>query len=962
MANSLNYFHHDIDDFNNCYAEINDNKLRILQWNVRGLNDMHKFDSVLQILEMCKFSIDVIVFGETWISSSNSSLYKVPGYVSCFSCRNQSNGGLAVFVKNSLSQKVIKNDCQDGFHHIHVEVEVRGICYDIHGLYRPPSYDFVDFNVKLENVIESSNCNRCCLIVGDVNVPVNNASNNAVVRYKTLLESYGFVCSNTFVTRPASGNILDHVICKLDDIGRMRNDTIENDISDHSIIITSLNLPSKKQNILLKKRIINHRLLESEFQNFLTNIGDLDDVDNCLENIIDKYNSLLNNCTRTVSKKANVKSIFCPWMSFDLWTLIKLKNNYLKRVKRNPSDNHLKEMLQHVSRKVEATKKRCKQQYYESLLNNTPHSRFWKNLKQILGNEPSQNKIELSYQGRKVSDNLDISNIFNNYFSSIGNNLAANITSSSNFPSSIGRRVSDSIYLHPASVNEILLVIRDLENNKACGPDNIPVKIVKNNADTFAVLLQNMFNSIIETGTYPNCLKVAKVIPIFKSGDSNDVGNYRPISTLSVFNKVFEKLLVTRILDFFHKHDVLYKLQYGFRQGCSTLIAITELVDSILNELDNRKIVGALFLDLKKAFDTLNHEILLKKLEMYGIRGVANNIIRSYLENRKQFVSINGVQSSQKPINIGVPQGSNIGPILFLAYINDLGNLRLHGIPRLFADDSALFYPGSNSETIMRQMEEDLQILLAYFNTNLLSLNLSKTKLLFFHSPRKKIVYNSNVRIGTNIIERVDYFKYLGIFLDTTLSWKNHINHVEKKVASLCGIMRRISTFVTRRALLSFYYAYIHSQLNYLVSIWGRACISNLKKLQVLQNRCLKIMFKRPFLYPTLMLYSDRSHNILPLVALCDLQTHQLVFDVLHRTVMHHNIQFPLVVNIYGTRQANNLQRVRATTSFAQKRIRFIGPMNFNQLPVDLKQLTNRNTFRLKLKVYMKSQLTENQL
>lgn len=959
MTNASNYFHHNIDDFNECFIGADEKKLRILQWNVRGINDMNKFDSVLQTLATCKCTIDVIVIGETWINSVNSSLYNIPGYSSTFSCRYQSNGGLAVFVKNQLSHKFVKNVYLDGFHHVHLELDINGVCYDVHGLYRPPSYDFVDFHSQLENILSSTNGTRSCLIVGDVNVPVNNNNNNVVIKYKILLESYGFVCSNSFATRPISDNILDHFICKLDNVSILRNDTIQNDISDHSIIISSLNMPTKKHKVLLAKKIINHRRLESEFQVFINNIVDIDDVNTCLGNIISKYNSLLDQCTKTIIKNVNAKGTFCPWLSFDLWMLMKLKNNYLKRVKRNPMDNHLKEMLQHVSKKVEITKKLSKKQYFENLLNNTPHSKFWKNLKSIIGNSSKQNDIVLKCDGREIIDNQEIANVFNDYFSTIGHNLALNIQRSSNCATSCIPRVSESLFLRPASFNEVLLLINGLSNNKASGSDNIPPKLLKNNAISFSRLLKDMFNRIIETGNYPACLKVAKVVPVFKSNDSEDVGNYRPISTLSVFNKIFEKLLVKRILDFFNKHSVLYKLQYGFRQGCNTLIAITELVDQIIDEIDNKKIVGALFLDLKKAFDTLNHTILLDKLEMYGIRGIANNIIRSYLENRKQFVHVNGVYSSLKPINIGVPQGSNIGPILFLAYINDLGNLRLHGVPRLFADDTALFYPAACNGIIMRQMKEDLNLLLVYFNTNLLSLNLTKTKLMLFHSPRKKVVCDNVVMVESIVIERVDSFKYLGIILDETLSWKSHISHVEKKVASMCGIMRRISGFVTRKALLSYYYAYIHSQLNYLVSIWGRACISNIKKLQVLQNRCLKTIFRRPYLYSTILLYSDGSHNILPLIALCELQTHQLVFDVIHSPIMHHNMQFPQALNIYGTRQANNLQRVKASTNFAQRRIRFIGPLKYNQLPVELKQVPNRETFKSKLKLYMKSKLSD---
>ena len=246
MASSLNYLHHNIDDFNNCSIGNDETKLRVLQWNVRGINDLNKFDSVSQYMEMFKCSVDVIVMGETWLTRANCSLYKISGYNSLFSCRSQSNGGLAMFVKDNLSHRVIKNVSLDGYHHIHVEINIKGLFYDVHGIYRPPSYDFADFYQKIENIFSSTDCNHSCLIAGDVNVPMNNACNNVVLRYSTLLESYGFVCSNNHVTRPSSANILDHFICKLDDISYLRNDTIQNDISDHSIVISSLNLPSKK--------------------------------------------------------------------------------------------------------------------------------------------------------------------------------------------------------------------------------------------------------------------------------------------------------------------------------------------------------------------------------------------------------------------------------------------------------------------------------------------------------------------------------------------------------------------------------------------------------------------------------------------------------------------------------------------------------------------------------------------
>lgn len=194
--------------------------LRIMQWNVRGMNDLAKFDSILQTLDACKTIIDVVVIGETWLTKENSKIYKIPGYESWFSCRNESNGGLAIFVSSNITSSVVKNVYINGLHHIHVQIKLNGHAYDLHGIYRPPSYDFAEFHVFLENILANTCQSRPCFIVGDVNVPINNSNNNVVVKYKTLLESYGFICSNTFTTRPVSENILDHCICKIDDTAR----------------------------------------------------------------------------------------------------------------------------------------------------------------------------------------------------------------------------------------------------------------------------------------------------------------------------------------------------------------------------------------------------------------------------------------------------------------------------------------------------------------------------------------------------------------------------------------------------------------------------------------------------------------------------------------------------------------------------------------------------------------------
>lgn len=959
MNNLKNFFHDCVDDFNENVTANGSNMLRILQWNVRGINAVNKFDNILEFLDNLCVSVDVIVLCETWLKEVNCSLFNVRGYKSIFSCRDSSSGGLALYVRNSIEHQIHVNTCLDGFHHMHVGLKLNGLHYNVHGVYRPPSFDFNNFQVMLENWLSTASQTCPTFIVGDINIPINLINNNVVVKYKNLIESYGYLCTNTFATRPVSCNILDHVVCSLGYASALQNDTIFSNISDHLPIITSLKINARNDRMELSKKIINHTKLNADFKAYLDSIVCVNDVDSCLTNIVTKYNNLLQDCTTIVTKLVKIKGTQCPWMTLGLWQLIKIKNYHLKKVKRNPQDNHAKSMLNHVSKKVEKFKNIAKKTYYANILNNTTHSKLWKHINIIFGRSKTANKIALNVNGSIISDNLEVCNLFNNHFSNIGRNLANSIplTDIQN-PIEQLHSIRESIFLQPCSPNEVLNIIHDLKTNKAPGPDNIPSLILKTNASVFSNILSESFNKIISTGQYPECLKLAKVSPIFKSGDPCLLDNYRPISTLSVFSKVFEVLLVNRLLNFFGRHNLLYKFQYGFRQSCSTETALVELVDFITKEVDCKKIVGALFIDLKKAFDTLDHDILLAKLNSYGVRGVANNLLRSYLSERKQYVYINHHKSAIEQISTGVPQGSNIGPLLFLIYINDLGNLRLNGTPRLFADDTALFYPDISPTTVIDHINQDLEKLKIFFASNLLSLNINKTKYMIFQSPRKSLPIHDDPKLGDIIIDKVDSFKYLGLHLDSKFSWEIHIKHVERKVATLCGVLSRVSCFVPQHVLLKFYHAHIHSQLQYVVIVWGRACRSKLLRLQTLQNRCLKIIFKLPPLHPTIDLYGHSTHTILPLIGLCELQSLVMVHNIINNRI-HSNISLHSVNVPHNTRQTGNLALSRAFSNHGQRRISYIGPSKFNSLPNELKLITNKCQFKLKVKLYLKENINE---
>ena len=296
--------------------------------------------------------------------------------------------------------------------------------------------------------------------------------------------------------------------------------------------------------------------------------------------------------------------------------------------------------------------------------------------------------------------------------------------------------------------NEIIFIIDSLENSKATGPHSIPTEILKLIRFNISYPLKEIINMSFATGVYPDKLKIAKVIPIFKNkGEQLLVSNYRPISLLSNVNKIFEKIVYSRLYSFLNLHNCIFELQFGFRAKHSTNHALLSITEMIREALDNSNFACGIFIDLQKAFDTVDHQILLKKLEHYGIRGIANNWFKSYLSNRKQFVSINGFNSKEQSMKYGVPQGSVLGPLLFLIYINDLNKAIKYSTVHHFSDDTNLLVVGKNLQDIQKQINLDLKSLCKWLRANKISLNTSKTELILFRDPRKKSSHELKVKI-----------------------------------------------------------------------------------------------------------------------------------------------------------------------------------------------------------------------
>ena len=342
-------------------------------------------------------------------------------------------------------------------------------------------------------------------------------------------------------------------------------------------------------------------------------------------------------------------------------------------------------------------------------------------------------------------------------------------------------RNPSSMAVIPASQNEIITIINNLKQSNP-GWDYISSSIIKHTCHYFIEPLMRVSNLSITQGVFPHELKVAKVIPLFKSNDPMVFSNYRPASVLPLFSKIFERLMYNRLLSFVNKCKLLYEYQFGFRCGLSPELALTCLVDKISNALENGEYVLGLFLDFSKAFDTVNHDILFEKLEYLGIRGIPLMWCKSFLSDREQYVVYNDTSSSRKKVTCVVPQGSILGPLVFLLYINDLSRVSDVLFLLLFVDDSNLFLSGKCPERLIEQMNNEMEKNIDWLNINKLSLNLKKTQFIIFRKRRGNIHIDNDLVVDNEKISMSNRTKFLGVMVDSHLTFESHINHIKGKI------------------------------------------------------------------------------------------------------------------------------------------------------------------------------------
>ena len=607
----------------------------------------------------------------------------------------------------------------------------------------------------------------------------------------------------------------------------------------------------------------------------------------------------------------------------------------------------------------------AKQIYYESRFNRIGNDirRTWKTKNEILTKNQTKNKFPKVFNddGSMIADRENIANKFNVFFTNIGEKIAKGINydGNKNYSHYLNKEIHSSftlMHIDEAAINKI---IYNLPPKSSSGCDGISSKLLKVIAPAIIKPLTLLINQVLNTGTFPDKLKIAKVIPIFKKGDPSLFENYRPISLLPAISKVLEKIIALQLSSYFEKNKLLFDNQYGFRPKHSTEHAALELIDRIINKLDTNEIPLNIFLDLSKAFDTIDHTILLNKLKYYGLKGPTLNLFQSYLSNRKQYTEIEDTTSTILPIQVGVPQGSILGPILFIIYVNDSPQCTNKFDFIMYADDTTLsstidsFSDITSNTNADRLINAEICKVIEWLKINKLSLNKTKSKYMTFHMPKKEIQHLALKIDGVNI-EKVEEFNFLGLTMDTNLKWKKHTDKISNKCSKITGVLNRLKLLFPQEIKCLLYNSLIVPHINYCITAWG----FHRNRITIIQKKAIRIITASSYISHTEPLF--KQLNLLKVEDILTLQELKFYFKynqgILPKYLQNWNFIPNSKIHNHNTRNITTLHTFKTKHEFAKKPLKYNLPYTINNTPHIVKDKVNTHSiqgFSLYVKQYL---------
>ena len=730
---------------------------------------------------------------------------------------------------------------------------------------------------------------------------------------------------------------------------------IKSGITDHHTIFIQIPFLFQKNNSNTVKLTFrdcsepNSIIFEESLRNFNWDGLKSTNVNDYTQNFNTALNDIYRESFPLKSKSVSQKYFLNPWYTKDVKDLSEARNRYHKLLLQglvSRSD------YARYRNKITALIKKCKEAYYQRCFTrNIGNIRAsWKIIRKICSGSQS-NSIEKIISENSIFTNPgEMVEIFNKFFVNIANDLADGLPTSTNSPyEHVITNPLPHFVLDPVTPDECAGIIASLKNTKQ-HLDHISVEVFKRFNIYYLNTICDIINLSFSTGIFPNCFKHAIVVPIFKKGDTSDVSNYRPIALLPFLSKIIERCLFTRLLNYADACNLLTPNQFGFTKGRSTqdaIISLTEKIYECLNEGDGSFCLNV-FVDFQKCFDTIDHNILINKLFLYGITGTPLKLIKDYLSNRTQSVRINGVVSSPSPITKGVIQGSILGPLCFLFFINDLPNISPNFTSFLFADDTTLNFRCSSisecNEVCNREMDKFFQ----WTAANKLSINFGINKsYCIIHTYRNLNLSELNIEINNHVLENVQQGMYLGVVIDSKLKYEDHIEYIAKKVSKSIGIIYKLSTLnIPSIILKQVYYAIVYSYLNYNAICYASTYETHLHRLFLLQKRVVRILSRAPFFAHTDPLFF--ANGILKIYDIYKLNVGLYMFNhwqsgQYDRT--HH----------YNTRNRDNLLPSRPRLTITRSSLAVAGPNIWNTIPVDIQNSPSRESFKFRYKKHLLS-------
>ena len=679
--------------------------------------------------------------------------------------------------------------------------------------------------------------------------------------FNNLLASYGFSPTISKPTRIQNEkcSLLDNFYINYLSLYH-KSGVIIDDLSDHFPVFLSLSVNTPKNEQKPIRKIVFDKNKITELNQYLVrklhNFENHTDANEACEVLIQTFvqgMEIYSKVVKTSTRKTAVK----PWITPALLCSINNKNKLYKKFIESSNivnENRYKQCRNILTNLLKDAKRLYYQKCFELSKNSSKN--MWKLLNEVTNQHKHAHGVLPSTfhdASGKTFNKEEIAQEFNKFFSSIGSLLEREIpvpdSSPLEFlPEPTSHDFETSLM---TSTSEVEAVIKSL-NHVGGGLDGISTEILHLTYRSILKHLTFFFNLCLQTAVFPDQLKIAIIKPIYKAGDKNVFNNYRPISMLPVLSKVLEKILHSRITEYVNEQGILNPFQFGFRKNHSTYMPIAHLIDFVTSSLQENLVTFVLYLDLKKAFDTVNSEILLKKLFHIGIRGNLHSILRSYLTDRKQKTLVHSYSSEETKVALGVPQGSILGPLLFILYINDISNITNLANFYLFADDTAIAIRAQNLPELQAKIHWLLPLVATWFQCNRLSLNTTKT---FYQIFSKTPTNDLTVVINNAKIDRKASVKYLGVLIDDDLKWDGHINNVSKKLSRNLGVISRAKYYLSSNQLLLLYNTLILPYLNYCAAVWGSNYPNRVNKLIKLQKRAIRIIDKKPYFFHTRNLF-----------------------------------------------------------------------------------------------------------